>query len=419
MSHLPHVPHDGPHIGAVACGPSQPNRRRRAAKRKGSSADAEAYASASTGQASSPSSAYYASALTGQAPVAEAYVSALTGCSPDVPTTVLKRPAARRKRQAPVQYEADPPPPPAWSQPPPTSLPKWAPHALRVLMDRGHLSNKTGQQKQLELTVWSDCSGINSEMFALRELGNELRVGLDVHVEWILYMTCESDKACREFARLNHAPKHMSEQMEHRNFQTGQVHCTIHGENHNLPRHGVDLYVGTFPCTPWSRRGKRTGFDHPDAEVSIIGFKTIAFVGPAIFVLELGEVPCHESLQEILTKVKEIAQAGHAKYTVQVVRNLTPAWSGYPGRRKRVFLIGWRADIGGACVGEPLQSLMDAPMMVEQTFLRFLGLQREIDWSRVGECPTPEELSYVSASSCMCGLDPMVCCPAHPCKCGK
>ena len=154
MSHLPHVPHDGPHIGAVACGPSQPNRRRRAAKRKGSSADAEAYASASS----------------------------LT-VAPDVPTTVLKRPAACPMLQAPVQYEAEPaipPPPPAWSQPAPASLPKWAPHAVNVLMHRGHLSNKTGQQKQLELTVWSDCSGINSEMFALRELGNELRVGLDV-----------------------------------------------------------------------------------------------------------------------------------------------------------------------------------------------------------------------------------------------
>ena len=130
-------------------------------------------------------------------------------------------------------------------------------------------------------------------------------------------------------------------------------------------------------------------------------------------------MPCHESLQEILTKVQEIAQAGHAKYTVQVVRNLSPAWSGYPTRRTRAFLIGWRADIGGARVGEPLQSLMNAPMMVEQTFLRFLGLQRQIDWSRMGECPTPEELSYVSTSSCKCGLDPMVRCPAHPCKCGK
>ena len=362
-----------------------------------SSADAEAYASASTGQASSPSVA------------------------PDVPTTVLKRPAACPKRQAPVQYEAEPaipPPPPAWSQPAPASRPKWAPHAVRVLMDRGHLPNTSGQQKQLELTVWSDCSGINSEMFALRELGNELRAGLDVHVTWVLYMTCESDKASQEFARLNHDPKHMSERMQHRNFQTGQVHCMIHDENHDLPKHGVDLYVGTYPCAPWSRRGRRTGWDHPDAEVSIIGFMTIAFVGPAICVLELGEVPSHEDLEEIVTKVQELVQAGPAKYTIQVVRNLTPAWSGYPTRRRRVFLIGWRADIDGARAGEPLQSLMDAPMMAEQTFLRFLGLQRQDDWSRVGECPTPEELTYLSASPCKCGLDPMVCCPVHPCKCG-
>ena len=403
MPHLPHVPHDGvaPHIGAAPCGPSQPNRRR------------IGYASASTGQASSPSAAEaYASASTGQA--------SSPSVAPDVPTTVLKRPAACPKRQAPVQYEAEPaipPPPPAWSQPAPASLPKWAAHAVRVLMDQGHLSNKTGQQKQLELTVWSDCSGINSDMFALWELGNELRVWLDVHVKWVVYMTCESDKASQEFARLNHDPRHMSEQMEHRNFQTGQVHCTTHGENHDMPRHGVDLYVGTYPCTPWSRRGKRTGYDHPDAEVSIIGFKTIAFIGPAVFVIELGEVPRQEDLQIILTKAQEIVQAGPAKYTIQVVRNLTPAWSGYPTRRKRVFLIGWRADIDGARAGEPLQSLMDAPMRVHQSFLRFLGMQRQIDWSRVGECPTAEELLYISASPCKCGVDPMECCPEHPCKC--
>ena len=231
----------------------------------GNSADAEAYASASTGQAFSPSAA-------------EAYVSASTGQAPDAPTTVLKRPAACHQRQAPAQYEAEaaiPPPPPPWIQPAPTSLPKWAPHALRVLMERGHLSNRAGQQKRLELTVWSDCSGINSEMFALRELGNELCVGLDVHVTWVLYMTCESDKASQEFARLNHDPKHMSERMQHRNFQTGQVHCMIHDENHDMPRQGVDLYVRTYPCAPWSRRGKRTEWDLPDAEVGLIGFKTI------------------------------------------------------------------------------------------------------------------------------------------------
>ena len=231
MSQLPAAYDDG--VVPTRCGPSQPNRRRIAGKRKaeayastshgmasGNSADAEAYASASTGQAFSPSAA-------------EAYVSASTGQAPDAPTTVLKRPAACHKRQAPVQYEAEPaipPPPPSWSLPAPQSLPKWASHALRVLMERGHLPNRARQQKRLELTVWSDCSGINSEMFALRELGNELRVVLDVHVAWVLYMACESDKASQEFARLNHGPKHMSERMQHRCFQTGQVHCMAHDE---------------------------------------------------------------------------------------------------------------------------------------------------------------------------------------------
>ena len=48
-----------------------------------------------------------------------------------------------------------------------------------------------------------------------------------------------------------------------------------------------------------------------------------------------------------------------------------------------------------------------------------LGVSERVVWSHVGECPTPEELSYVSASPCKCGLDPMECCPEHPCKCSR
>eukprot|EP00974_Lingulodinium_polyedra_P105404 10206164-Lingulodinium_polyedra.AAC.1 len=69
--------------------------------------------------------------------------------------------------------------------------------------------------------------------------------------------------------------------MQHLNFQIGQVHCNKHDDNHDMPRNGVDLYVGTYPCPLWPRRGKRTGFVHPDAKASIIGFKTIVFICPA------------------------------------------------------------------------------------------------------------------------------------------
>ena len=78
-----------------------------------SKADAEAYVSASHCMAS------------GSSADAETYVSASIGSAP---ANVLKRPAAHRKQQDPVQYIAEPesaipPPPPAWSQPAPYSQP--------------------------------------------------------------------------------------------------------------------------------------------------------------------------------------------------------------------------------------------------------------------------------------------------------
>eukprot|EP00974_Lingulodinium_polyedra_P035979 3452410-Lingulodinium_polyedra.AAC.1 len=71
-------------------------------------------------------------------------------------------------------------------------------------------------------------------------------------------MTRESDKTSREFAEFNHDPARASEQMQHRNFQIGQVHCKTHDDNHDTPRNGVALYVGTYPCSFWSLRGERT-----------------------------------------------------------------------------------------------------------------------------------------------------------------
>ena len=77
-----------------------------------------------------------------------------------------------------------------------------------------------------------------------------------------------------------------------------------------MPRRGADLYAGTYPCSPWSRRGNRPGFNHPDAEVSIIGFETIAFIGPAVFVIELGDMPSQEDLTDHLETRQCIVHAG-------------------------------------------------------------------------------------------------------------
>ena len=81
-------------------------------------------------------------------------------------------------------------------------------------------------------------------------------------------------------------------------------------------------------------------------------------------------------------------QAAAVVYSIQIIRGLIPAWSGYPTRRNRLFITGWRADIDGTSAAQPLQSLLAAPLHVEHSFLRFLRLERGVDWSRVGECPS-------------------------------
>ncbi len=340
---------------------------------------------------------------------------------------VNKRPATRKRSrpeawEASAQYVPDTAAPPpasyAWAVPVPHHKPTWAAHVVGALQASGHLPTRAGRAQEIHLNVWSDCSGINSEMFALREIGAQLLAMVGIAVRWVLYCTCDLDPKSRRFSEFNHDPMHVSDQMEHRNMEEGWYFCSKHGENHALPRNGVDMYVGTFPCSPWSRRGKRTGLKHPEAQATITGFTTIGFMRPAVFVLEIGEMPSSVALDGLTGKLKQALQAATVVYTLQVVRHLTPASSGYPTRRKRLFIIGWRADINATNAAQPLQCLLESPLRVEHTFLHFLRWERRVDWTRVGECPSREELSEIWASQCRCMLDPLERCLVHACKCG-
>ena len=130
-------------------------RKRSASVASGSSADARAYAPASTRaqwrtecatvvdleffsntwQIECPWLVIRGDASSSSSPDAEAYLSASQGmanASSDAPANVLKRPAGRRVvklPKEPVQYVAEteseiPPPPKEWSQPLPTSQPQ-------------------------------------------------------------------------------------------------------------------------------------------------------------------------------------------------------------------------------------------------------------------------------------------------------
>ena len=70
-------------------------------------------------------------------------------------------------------------------------------------MSNGHLPGQS--TKSVVLNVWSDCSGINSEMFALQALSDSIKEIIGGDVQKNLYVTCDSDPKSIVFAGKNHA----------------------------------------------------------------------------------------------------------------------------------------------------------------------------------------------------------------------
>ena len=306
----------------------------------------------------------------------------------------------------------------------------WADHLVKVLVASGNLPRHVpgGITQPVRVQIWSDGSGINSEMFALADLNEAFARCLHTKLEWNLYFCCVSDMASLGFAERNHKPSHTSKDMKFRTLgvtNTPQFGCDTCNMNHDMPIDGIDLYVGTYQCSPWFRQGKRTRCDHPSAALFRTGVSTIRHMQPATWIMELGEVP-HERAaeriqQEIITGIN---RQDKQPYVVHMLMNLSPLTTGYPMQRPRTFMVGWRADMGDAmALGRPLASLLANPFLPQLSYIGFLKLHRFVDLTRVGQYPTELELAKLVMTrrdrmACRCGVDPMVLCTVHTCKCG-
>ena len=86
------------------------------------------------------------------------------------------------------------------------------------------------------IKVGSDCSGLESVVAALHQMGLGDRVKLE--------FVCDNDPGCRQFLQTVHKPTSMYDNIKSRDVES-------------MPE--VDLYSAGFPCQPWSPESKGQG----------------------------------------------------------------------------------------------------------------------------------------------------------------
>ncbi len=167
------------------------------------------------------------------------------------------------------------------------------------------------------ITVGSDCSGLDSVMVALNQMGLGVRVKLQ--------FCSDNDPTCQAFLQAKHKP--------HR-FYTDVVGKDITG----IPR--VDIYSAGFPCQPWSSDGKGQGrrdkhgrgkiFDH------IVAYITERL--PKAFLLENVVGLTWKLHRKAFNQMLEtLRQSG--RYFVSW-RILNACDFGIPQNRPRLFIVG-------------------------------------------------------------------------------
>ena len=75
-------------------------------------------------------------------------------------------------------------------------------------------------------------------------------------------------------------------------------------------------------------------------ETRRIGVEAVAYIQPAVWLTELGELPDNEAIDEVIAAIREACSRAGSECAIQVVRDLMPSHSEYPVRRTRSFSWG-------------------------------------------------------------------------------
>jgi DNA-cytosine methyltransferase len=185
------------------------------------------------------------------------------------------------------------------------------------------------------LRIGTDCSGIESPIQALQQLG------VSFTHEWC----SEIDKYCIKSIKANYKPKRIYGDPDG-DYKDGNI---CNRDHSTLP--DIDLYVCGFPCQPFSNAGSKQGFNDKRGSVFWSCLNTIKIKQPKYFVLE--------NVKGILSNDKKNKRNKYGQTWETIWTNIlslqelgyTVSWKilntrkyGIPHNRERVYIVGTKKD---------------------------------------------------------------------------
>ena len=300
-------------------------------------------------------------------------------------------------------------------------MPNWSDHCVSLLADGFFcFRKKTGDAREVMLSVWSDCGGMGTELTALTQLGESVMRLTQQKLSVNNFCFCDKKAKCLQFAAANHKPLHTSKHIFDRDFDAGTFHCTTCHADHPFPPK-TDVYVCCFPCGPWSLKGTRLGFSDRDGEIVWQAAKTINKLMPGVWYMEnvmgLSTSKTGVASESDLKAITDTLAVQMPSYTIMCLQQLDPKHMGFPIHRSRLVITGINKDFTTAdAMVKCFQTLVMNPMPCCADWRAFLGrpTQPKCDLSSIGD---PLGDAADDEGACSCSIDPYQQCPLHPCQC--
>ena len=245
---------------------------------------------------------------------------------------------------------------------------------------------------------------------------------MQISVEIVPFVFCDSSAPSQKFATLNHKPRHIVNDMMQRDFEAGTFRCQCCGVDHDLPSTGVDLCVCGPPCGPWSARVKQLRFGDADGDKCWQALRSIKYMKPCLFalgnVMRLDSKSEGDTETDLDTIVRAMKDELAGDYTIVITSGLEPSRAGYPVRRKPALMMGARADqVLESGLRRCTGALINNSMHVRVNCRQLLGLtytDHTILWTHMWKLPSADDTRSLIVSRCTCSIDPYTTCEVHP-----